>query len=33
MTDWTGYENFSVKCESGDVLMIRCESGNCRSLK
>ena len=28
-----GYESFSIKCASGDVLMVRCEFGNCRALK
>ena len=28
-----GFETFSVQCTNSDVLMIRCESGNCRSLK
>jgi len=28
-----GYESFSVQCTNSDVLMIRCESGNCRELK
>jgi hypothetical protein len=28
-----GYETFSVQCTNNDVLMIRCESGNCRALK
>lgn len=28
-----GFESFSIKCTNGDVLMVRCESGNCRALK
>ena len=28
-----GYESFSIKCANGDVLMVRCEYGNCRTLK
>lgn len=28
-----GYENYSMQCTSGDVMMIRCEFGNCRALK
>lgn len=28
-----GFESFSVQCTNSDVLMIRCESGNCRAMK
>ena len=28
-----GYESYSMRCTSGDVMMIRCEMGNCRALK
>lgn len=28
-----GYETFSVQCTNSDVLMVRCESGNCRAMK
>ena len=28
-----GFENYSVACSNGDVLSVRCEFGNCRTLK
>lgn len=28
-----GFENYSVPCDNGDALAIRCEFGNCRVLK
>ena len=28
-----GFENYSVQCDSGDLLMFRCEFGNCRALQ
>jgi len=28
-----GFEHYSVPCEGGDVLVVRCEVGNCRILK
>lgn len=28
-----GFENFSIPCSNGDALAVRCEMGNCRSLK
>ena len=28
-----GYENYSMQCTSGDMMMLRCEMGNCRVLK
>lgn len=28
-----GYESYSMQCMNGDVMMIRCEMGNCRALK
>lgn len=28
-----GFEHYSMRCTNGDVMMIRCEWGNCRALK
>ena len=28
-----GFETYSVACSNGDTMMVRCEFGNCRSLK
>lgn len=28
-----GFENYTVTCSNGDVLIVRCEMGNCRVLK
>lgn len=28
-----GYESYSVACTSGDTMVVRCEFGNCRTLK
>lgn len=28
-----GFENYSFQCTSGEVLILRCEMGNCRALK
>ncbi|MCY1550436.1 hypothetical protein D9M68_866920 [compost metagenome] len=28
-----GFESYTVPCTSGDMLMIRCEDGNCRTLR
>jgi len=28
-----GFETYSVACANGDTIMVRCEFGNCRSLK
>jgi hypothetical protein len=28
-----GFENYSVSCSNGDVLAVRCDFGNCRTLK
>ena len=28
-----GYESYSMQCTNGDVMMIRCEFGNCRALR
>jgi hypothetical protein len=28
-----GYETYSLACNSGDTIMVRCEYGNCRALR
>lgn len=33
VTKGPGYETFSVDCSSGDPILVRCEFGNCRTLR